>query len=169
MGHNLNYNEARKLIDNGDLVSIRTSHGIMGNLTKYFTRSDYTHCGIAIWIEGGLYIGELNGGRNHLTPLSQYENAEFDVFYPPRGLKSDTIKDSVMKKLRSQIDYGYLAFVAIGITEWLKLKAYPNWRNTLVCSSWCITVYEDAGWSKQSHLISPGGLSKMLDLKLSVG
>lgn len=162
----MNYTEARQHITDGDLISIKTSHGVLGNLTKFFTRGDYTHCGIAIWIDGGLYLAEHNGGRNHLTPLSQWELDSFDVFFPPEGLNN--IQEHIFQNLRTRIDYGYLAFVAIGITEWLKLKAYPNWRNSLVCSGWCISVYENAGWGKQSHLLSPSGVAKLLSSKLCV-
>lgn len=162
----LTYQEARSHIETGDLIAVRSAHGIIGRLTQFFTRSPYNHTGIAIWIEGGLYMGELNGGRNHLIPLSQLDRCDFDVYHPPPGLSN--IADALFFWLRLQIDYAYVAFVAIGLLNWLRAKVYVHWRQMLVCSGWCVAVYEEAGWGEHSRIVSPGELAAMLMLKMQI-
>ncbi len=162
----LTYQEARSQIATGDLIAVRSPHGIIGKLTQFFTRSPYTHTGIAIWIEGGLYMGELNGGRNHLIPLSQLDGSDFDVYSPPPGLSN--IADALFFWLRLQIDYAYVAFVAIGLLNWLRAKVFVHWRQMLVCSGWCVAVYEEAGWGEHSRIVSPGELAAMLTLKMQI-
>lgn len=162
----LTYQEARSQIATGDLIAVRTPNGIMGKLTRFFTRSPYTHTGIAIWIEGGLYMGELNGGRNHLIPLSQLDHCDFDVYLPPANLTN--IADALFFWLRLQIEYGYLAFVAIGLLNYFNIKIFVHWRQLLVCSGWCVAIYEEAGWGEHSRIISPGELAAMLTIKLQV-
>ena len=161
----MNYLEARSQISDGDLISVRTPHGLLGKATQFFTRSPYTHSGIAIWIEGGLYLAELNGGRNHLTPMSQLEDLEFDVYAEPAVTD---VRLSIFKWLRQPINYGYGAFLAIGLLDWLGIKMFVHWRKILVCSGWCVAVYEDAGWPEHSRIISPGELAALLVLKLEV-
>lgn len=162
----LTYQEARSQIATGDLIAVRSPHGIIGWLTQFFTRSPYTHTGIAIWIEGGLYMGELNGGRNHIIPLSQLDGCDFDVYHPPSGLNN--IAAALFFWLRLPIDYAYVAFVAIGLLNWLRAKIFVHWRQMLVCSGWCVAVYEEAGWGEHSRIVSPGELADMLKLKFEV-
>jgi hypothetical protein len=162
----MNYKDARKYIDNGDLIAVRTAHNWLGRATQFFTRSPYTHVGLAIWIDGGLYIAELNGGRNHLTPLSQLEHLDFDVFHAPIGLEN--IRSTIFKWLRHPIEYAYASFIVIGLLDWLKIKTFVHWRKMLVCSGWCVAVYEDAGWPEHTRILSPGGLAGLLTLRLSV-
>jgi len=160
------YKEARNKIADGDLVAVRAAHGVLGYLTKFFTRSQYTHTGLAIWDEDGLYLAELNGGRNHKIPMSQLEHIDFDVYEKPHGLRN--IRSAITKWLRKPIDYGYLAFFAIGLLNWLKVKMFVPWRKILVCSGWCVAVYEEAGWPRRSRVISPQELTEELELKLQV-
>jgi hypothetical protein len=151
-------------IETGDLIAVRTAHGIMGRLTQFFTRSPYTHVGVAIWLGADLFMAELNGGRNHLVPISQIK--DFDVYARPDGLSD--IEGAVRRWLQVPVDYGFLAFVAIGLLDWLRIKAFVHWRQILVCSGYCVAIYEAAGWPERSRIISPRELASWLTLKLSV-
>ncbi|WP_394780589.1 hypothetical protein [Undibacterium sp.] len=66
----LNYDQARYQIDDGDLIAVCGRDSIVSTLTRFFTRSAYTHTGIAVWLDSGLWMMELNGGRNHAIPMS---------------------------------------------------------------------------------------------------
>jgi hypothetical protein len=160
----MDYAQARAQIETGDLIAVRDVHGILGWLTRWFTRSPYTHAGIALWLAGGLYMAELNGGRNHLVPLSQL--TAFDVYKAPDGLTG--IEAAIMEWLRAPIAYGYLAFVLIGLLDWLRLNVFVHWRRILVCSGYCVAIYETAGWPEHSRVLSPRALAKLLTFKLSV-
>lgn len=151
-------------IETGDLIAVRTAHSIMGRLTQIITRSPYTHAGIAFWLAGDLYMAELNGGRNHLVPMSQL--ADYDVYACPDGLRD--IDGAIRQWLRLQVNYGVLAFVAIGLLDWFRIKAFVHWRQILVCSGYCVAIYETAGWPEHSRIVSPRDLATGLVLKMAI-
>jgi hypothetical protein len=151
-------------IETGDLIAVRTAHGIMGRLTQFVTRSPYTHVGIVIRLGSDLFMAELNGGRNHLVPLSQL--TDYDVYACPTGLRD--IDGAIRQWLRLPVDYGFLAFAAIGLLDWFRIKAFVHWRQILVCSGYCVAIYETAGWPEHSRIVSPRELAADLELKLAV-
>lgn len=151
-------------IDTGDLIAVRTAHGILGGLTQIITRSPYTHVGIAVWRGGGLYVAELNGGRNHLVPICQL--TDYDVYACPGGLTN--IDGAVDTWLRLPIDYGYGTFVAIGLLNWFRIKMFVHWRKIIVCSGYCVAIWESAGWPEHSRVISPRELTELVKLKQQV-
>lgn len=164
----MNYQQARSQIEDGDVISVRTAHGLFGRATQFFTRKVYTHNGIAVWLDGGLWMVEINGGKNHAIPLSQLEGEDFDVFLPPPDLYRSNIRKAALESLRVKVKYGYLAAFAVGLLGLLKLKIFVHWRKIIVCSGYCVAVYEEAGWPEHSRIISPGGLADMLRLKLEI-
>jgi hypothetical protein len=160
----MTYDEYAPLIKNGDLISVCVAHGIMGKATQFFTRSQYTHSGLAMWLGGELFMAELNGGRNHLIPIIQL--TDFDVHACPTELTD--VHGAIRKWLSYPVPYGFVAFVAIGLLNWLRIKYYVHWRRILVCSGYCVAIYETAGWQEHSRVISPGELAALLKFKFSV-
>jgi hypothetical protein len=155
---------ARFSIATGDLIAVRTAHSILGRLTQFFTRSLYTHTGVAIELAGRMFMAELNGGRNHLVPLSQI--SDYDVYACPEGLTD--VEAAVLEWLRYQVDYGPGAFIAIGFLNWFKIKIFVHWRRLLVCSGYCVAIYETAGWPEHTRILSPRDLTELLTIKLAV-
>ena len=153
-----------QVINTGDTIEVRTAHGILGRLTQFFTRSAYTHVGVAIWLDRQLYMAELNGGRNHLVPMSQL--TEFDVYACPAGLTN--IEGAILASLAQPIDYGYPAFALIGLLNWFRIRLFVHWRRIIVCSGYVVKIYESAGWPERSRIISPEELAKQLELKFQV-
>lgn len=151
-------------IETGDLIAVRTAHGVLGWLTQFVTRSPYTHTGVAVWLAGELFVAELNGGRNHLIPICQL--TDYDVYAQPDGLGD--VGNAIQSWLRVPVDYGFLAFVAIGLLNWLRIKMFVHWRKVMVCSGYCVAIYESAGWPERSRVISPRELAAMLKLKSEV-
>ncbi len=160
----MNYINYINLINTGDLIAIHTAHGILGKLTQFFTRSKYTHVGVAIWLGGELFVAELNGGRNHLIPIIQLNT--FDVYSCPDNLTN--VHEAIRKWLSYPVDYGFSAFLAIGLLNWLRIKYFVRWRRILVCSGYCVAIYETAGWPEFSRVVSPGQLTEVLKLKFRV-
>jgi hypothetical protein len=174
------YSDARPLIETGDLIAVRDVHSIVGRLTVLFTRKPYTHTGVARWLDGCLYMADLNSGRNHLTAVSQLQ--AFDVAGPPEGLERSFIERATDSWLEKQINYGFAAFVVIGLKCLLRLKVFIHWRQVVVCSGGSVQIYETAAqmmreaglqppaaWLEHSRMISPGELFAELKPKLSVG
>lgn len=175
----LTYADARPLIRTGDLIGVRDVHGLLGRATVAFTRKPYTHSGVAVWLGDHLFMADLNSGRNHLTALSCV--TDFDVCSPPDGLERAAIEAAVVEWLAKPIDYGFAAFIAIGIQEALDLKLFMHWRSIVVCSGGSVTIYElaasimrangqtpPAAWVEHTRMISPGKLVAELPFKLAV-
>jgi hypothetical protein len=174
-----NYQSVRQLIQDGDLIAVRGNHPI-DRLTSLVTHSPYTHTGVAIWLDGRLFMADLNSGRNHLTALSCLE--DFDVFAPPAELERAAIRAAIFDWLASPIDYGFAAFLAIGIECMLeRRKLFDNWRGIVVCSGGSVQIYEKsaqlmlergqvppAGWLRHTRQLSPGELASELTWALSV-
>lgn len=163
----MQYSEARNKIATGDLIAIRTAHGLLGRMTQFFT-GPYTHAGLAIWLGGRLFMTELNSGRNHLVPLSQLRDVEFDVYAHPPELAEADLEAAILDWLSGKVEYGYVAFVAIGLLEWLRIKTFVHWRRIMVCSGYCVANWERAGWSEHSRVVSPTALTKLVRLKFPV-
>lgn len=164
----MQYEEIRDQIETGDLISIRSAKSLLNRMTKFFT-GPYTHSGQAIWMAGRLWVTELNGGRNHLIPLSQLRGTEFDVHARPPELTAEACEVAILENLGRKVNYGYAALVAIGLIEWLKLTLVVKWSKILVCSGYCIKNWQDAGWKgAASRVVSPTKLAGMVRLKFAV-
>lgn len=164
----LTYLQARDLIEDGDVVEVRETHGFLTPFTRFFTRSDYTHTGMAFWMDGMLLMVELNSGKNHMIPLSQLSETDFDVYYRPTELDPVRVRASIMEFLRVKIPYGAPALLAIGFLDFFRIKAFIHWRKILVCSGAIVAILEGAGWPECTRILSPDDLAKMLTMKLSV-
>lgn len=164
----MNYSEVRPLLQTGDIIGVKNSQSKLGKLTQYFTRSDYTHTGMVLRANHGVWLAELNGGRNHLIPLSQLMDMPFDVFEPPVDNRA-YLKTSILRWLRYPVEYGVLAFIAIGIMNYFRIKFFVKLKNMLVCSGFVIRILQSAGWNAEvSPLQSPGEFLAPLKLKYRV-
>ena len=176
----MDYAAARSRVQTGDLIGVRDVHGLLGRATTLFTYSPYTHPGVAVWLGERLFMADLNSGRNHLTALSCLE--KFDVFAPPAGLDRTFIEQALFDWLASPINYGYAAFVLVGLKDLLGVKHFIHWRRVIVCSGGSIEIYEMAAalmvladlevphdWVEHDRTLSPGDLCAELQLKFPVG
>lgn len=172
------YLAVRPRIEDGDLIVVRGEH-LIDRLTRLVTRSPYTHTGVAVWLDGRLFMADLNSGRNHLTALSAVDN--FDVYRPPIGLYRDRIRQAVFDWLARPIDYGFPAFVVIGLRSLLRLKTFVHWRKVVVCSGASVSIYEAAAsamqtagepapvaWLEHNRMLSPGELASELQFRFAV-
>lgn len=153
----MDYQTARPEIKTGDLIASRDVHGLLGRMTRFFTRSAYTHTGVAVWLGEHVFMADLNSGRNALHALSQLN--DFDVYDPPYELDRTRIEAAIFEWLAKPINYGFLAFIVIGFKCLFKIKSFIHWRQILVCSGGSVEIYEKAGWSEHSRMISPGELT----------
>ena len=163
----MNYEEARSLIDTGDMIAVKRKTGVFATIERLVQRSPYTHAGVAIWIEGGLWMAELNSGGNHLVPLSQLADLDFDVYAAPVN-DLGAVRDAILTELREALPYGYLALVVVGLLNLLRIKAFLHMRHVVVCSGYVVRIWEAAGWPETSRQVSPAELASVLKMKFSV-
>ena len=152
------YESIRPLLKTGDIVGVRENKSWIHVATKVFTGSRYTHVGIIVVNSTGVYLAELNGGRNHLIPLSQLKNKRFDIYECPKECL-DKIEESINEQLREEIHYSYLAFLFIGIMDLFNVTFKVPLKNDQVCSSFVAKCLNNAGLkNKIVMMISPGDL-----------
>lgn len=168
----MSYNEARIKIHDGDLISVFKAHGLFGWLTKFFT-GQYTHTGIAIWMDGGLWLIETNGGGNHAIPLSQLQKYGFDVSSPPPGVTRMAARAHALAALRERETYGFFTTIVTGFVEFFRIPITINWRNGRHCAGLCVRIYDRAGWAAEdrgthTYVISPTKLTKRMMFRFRV-
>ncbi len=164
----MKYEDARPLIETGDLIAVKSRKGFLPQLTRLIDGDDYTHTGVAIWIDKGLYMAEINSGHNHMVALSQYYLSDFDVFYPPVEDRA-VLRDKIEENLRYKVDYGFFTLIVLAIHKLLRIKTLPKSSDSIVCSELSQNIYIDSGWTEDKRMITPGDLANKLKLKLSVG
>lgn len=163
----MNYNEARDKIQDGDCIAVKVRENLFHELIRFSNRSDITHTGVAVWIDGGLWMAETNGGNNHIVPMSQLENVDFDVYEPPVADRA-RIRTAITESLRYRIKYGFEDLVPIGIISFLKLKLKINPGKKVVCFNYTAMIYHEAGWSSEPYLRSGEELVSHFRYKFSV-
>lgn len=163
----MNYLQAKEFIEDGDLIAVKGKEGFLTPFTKFFTRSPYTHVGVAFWMHGGLWLAEINAGANHATPLSQFSNVDFDVYDKPKEA-TGSIKDAIDTALRVKIHYSFSSLFIIGFTNYFKIKERIRSRKLLSCAGFSSFIYEIAGMPESTRVLSPAELARKLSLRLQV-
>lgn len=152
------YEEIRSKLTTGQIVGVRENKSIIHVATKAFTGSRYTHVGIIIVKPCGVYLAELNGGRNHLIPLSQLRYKRFDVYECPKECLP-LIEQAINDQLREEIHYSFLAFIFIGIMDLFNVTFKVPLKNDQVCTGFVAKCLNNAGIKEKiTMMISPGDL-----------
>lgn len=139
----MKYADARESIEDGDLIAVKSKHGGLPALTRYFTRSPYTHTAVALWLDGGLWIAEMGAGGNVLVPLSRYADTEFDVFDCPAYF--ELVRKVTLELLRDKIDYDFADLLRIALHNLLRCKL-PTDTGGMICSAYSARIYLLSGW-----------------------
>lgn len=147
----MNYLEARDQIRTGDLIAMRKTHGLLARLTRRITRSPYTHTAIAVWAGVGvgeakrLLVAEQKASGAFLTPLSQYEDIDFDVYTaPPSTLLK--IEWAIWQTLGVPIAYDFCDLLRIAAHRLIGWPLPAKDDVLKVCSALSATLWVQAGW-----------------------
>jgi hypothetical protein len=154
-------------IETGDIIAIRGEEGFLTPFTKFFTRSPYTHVGLAVWIAGELWMAEINGGKNHAIPVAQLDAECFDVFARPDGISAERAEIAILEALRTKTNYAFIGLFVIGFLNYLRINIFVHWRKVLVCSGWVVSVLESMGWPEHTRILSPAELCAQLRFRFS--
>lgn len=115
------YKDAREQVKTGDIVFMKgESPG--SRFIRFFTRSKYSHVGIAFWMSDvltgkrRLMVAESNIGGTRVVSLSSYAHEGIDIY---DGLNSSEwlFASSGVLDSMGAIKYSYLDFVTIYIKE----------------------------------------------------
>lgn len=162
------YAEARPLIETGDLIAVKGKSGPLAPLTKFFTRSEYTHVGVAFWMNDGLWLAETNAGNNHAIPCSQLEHEDIDVFKCPKALDKSRLLYAIHQMLRVKVPYGFTSLFIIGLADYMNFRVKSHDESLLSCAGFSGLIYELCGWPIDTHLISPQKLTERLEMRFAI-
>ena len=145
----MNYTAARRQIRTGDLIAVRKRTGLLPTLTRWITRSPYTHTAIALWTgtpgQPRLLVAEVKGSGGFLTPLSQYDSTEFDVFTaPPETLLF--VEAAIWATLGAPLGYSFLDLLRIAANRILRWPLPPADKVMMICSSFSASLWLQSGW-----------------------
>lgn len=140
----MKYADLRPQVLDGDLIAVRNPVSLLGKMTVLVTRSPYTHTAVALWLDGGLWIAEMDGVGDVLVPLSQYADAPFDVYRCP--VDRALVRKAVLSQLRGKIGYGWAECLYIGLHKLFRVSIPPTGGAVEICSTLSAAAYRAAGW-----------------------
>lgn len=146
------YEDLRRLVLDGDLVAVRPAHGGWARLVQWATRSPYEHCAIALWLDEGLWVAEMDGAKNVLVPLSQYAQTPFDVF--PCPVDRSLVRDDVLVTLRGRIRYDWQDIWRLALNKLFGVPLPTVDDANMICSSWAAYIWLRCGWKPAGRLPS---------------
>jgi len=141
------YMDARELIQDGDIVFITDRSSPVAWLVRFFTRSRYSHVGIAFWMQTGgisrLMMAEAQGGTNRrIVNLSKYAQYNLDVIKAPGPWKR--ILGNALARL-SDVPYGYMEAFYVGLVEtalkYFDIELPRKDFNGEICSEYVAKMY----------------------------
>lgn len=151
----MDYATARPQIRSGDVIGVMSRKGPLAWATRAVMwisgGKPYTHVGVALWQAGRLYLIELNGGGNHMIPLSQVTQA-FDVARPLGAVSAEDVAAAADAELEHHVSYGVWSLLLIGLRR--LFGQAPRVPLGLVCSSYTASILRRLGWA-------PAGLHPM--------
>lgn len=145
----LGYDQVRDMICDGDVVFVSKQHGFVSALIRFFTRSKFSHCTIAFWVdvcdEKRLMCIEAQGGtRRRILNLSFYQQKGMTLYVvtPPKDWCS--VAHTALEKL-GEVKYGYFEAFYVGIREWMlknfRIKFKEIQFDGEICSEFIARTY----------------------------
>jgi hypothetical protein len=164
------YKEIRSNIKNGDILMYK-GKGLFSALIKFFTRSDYSHAGIAVWWNERLMVMEAVGKGVIVTPLSRnidYYPGDVEWFeYEEKISEEDRIKMMICGQEELGRSYGKLKVLWFGIKIFFGLKLKKEdaeEHDRLFCSEYVSKIYDcidlDLDMDKAHRNTSPDDIVK---------
>lgn len=160
----ITYEQARDKINDGDLIFIRNATTFTSKIIRFFTRSPYSHVGIAFWATIGhkqrLLVVEAQGGtKRRVVNMGFYALHNIDVVSAPRNWEEYATE--ALENIGVQ-DYGWFEAGYVGLRE--TLLHYFNWALSArdlpgeICSEFAARLLQ----LPDPH-VSPQGLVKVLE------
>lgn len=144
-------------VDDGDLVAVRSRNGGLPALTRFFTRSPYTHTAVVIRLDGEAWLAEMSAGGNNLIPLARRAAQALDVF----GFPGDRhlVRRCVLESLGRKISYDFMDLIRIAAWNLVQFELPRSDRGGMVCSAYSAALWQLAGVALKTPVIaSPADL-----------
>ncbi len=138
------YEGARSLIRTGDLIGVRSKNGGFPALTRWATKSPYTHTAVALWLCDRLFMVETRGVAG-IVPLAQLGSKEFDVVRCPVA-DSEYVFIEAVNLLGTPVNYDLADLLRIVGRLWFGIKEPETDDGGKICSALSASIYRLAGW-----------------------
>lgn len=138
----VSYQEARYNIEDGDIIFVCNAKTLTSKMIRFFTRSKYSHVGIAFWATVGgvdrLFIAEAQGGtKRRIITMSFYAKDELHVIKSPRAWNE--YSDVALQDIGIQ-EYGWIQAAYVGFREallnYFNIKLTPKDFDGEICSEY---------------------------------
>jgi hypothetical protein len=143
---NTNFDLFCSCVKSGDTIAIRGNSFISKGIRK-ITHGNISHVGIAMWMDGRLWLVEMDGIKNVIIPLSQYSDTQMSLYDSPMGVPPN-VNDFIWSHLQYERNYSWVNFFKLFLT--LLLSHTPHLpRSTLyseICTEFNMTFYRYLGW-----------------------
>jgi len=163
----MDYQTARSLFKNGDLVFFSRGHwNIVRRLIVFFSKGKYYHVGVAFWAKIGdenrLMLIESQPGGLRIINMGFLEDRDMTVFRCP--VDWDIISSEMLDST-GRISYDFVDVAMIGLHERFGV---PISRKITgkgeVCSVYISKMLQKAGLTGIDTLVSPNKLCKQLEV-----
>lgn len=170
---NISYEQARELIQDGDIISIlrlKTNATIMSNFISWFTQSEIYHTVIAVWMtsdngEKRLFVVEADPANRLLVPLSVFQKNGFHVLAKPDYVDFKKISSELVGNV-GIAKYSITKAVNSGIRQYLKLPKISNTGE--ICSELVAKMWKLGGLPIEDTLLDPAELERILTTNFKV-
>jgi len=157
------YEKGRNYIQDGDIVFVKNKKTVIARAVQFFTRSAYSHVGIAFWAQIGkerrLMIVEDQGNtRRRIVNASFYYGCDLDVIEAPKSW-SDVQCKALAKVGIAHYGYGEALYVGFRETllQYFGIRLPTRDMPGMICSEFVADIYG----LKETH-VSPHLLIKNL-------
>lgn len=157
------YSEARKSIENGDIVFMAGDKSLIGKIIALVTKSDIYHVGIACWMQAP-------NGKDILCSVEQWYGGRriVNLAHYAYGSKLYVVKNPV-QRFSSYMDelientgsaYGNVDFINAGVYDLFGIKSKN--RNGEICSEMIMRIINRHLNTNKYTVISPARLFKVI-------
>lgn len=165
----LSYEQARDLIQDGDIVSILRNDkksSIIAKLTTWWTQSPIYHTGIAVWLstysnnEKRLFIVEAFDATRRVAPLSIYAKNRMHILAIPEHVKFEYFAPSLLERIGTA-EYSYIRAFMSGLRQYVKLPALVLATGEF-CSELAAKAWKIGGMNITETGLNPAELERVL-------
>lgn len=113
--------EDRELVLDGDIIFVKNDPSLTSKIIRFFTKSKYSHCGIAFWIHSSgtkrlMLVEAQNSTKRRIVNASNYDYVNLDIVSgqkPWCEIESDALMGLGLE------NYNVLEAVEIGTKEFM--------------------------------------------------
>lgn len=164
----ISYAQLRTFAKTGGVLGVK-GKGLVSNVIKFFTREEYSHVAMLVWIENGLWVFEFVEGIGYqCMPASQwFELREGQtIFYgPPPKIVTENGQALVDRALsfrgsKFRRHYGYFSTVRIFFAQFLNTNNKTIFK---VCSTFIQDCWTHAGYTF-NQTADPGDIMRHAEI-----